>query len=175
MKKLFAGGLFVMGVASLPVGISTGQTPSTPPVHDYGSDPRQVTLRKFFRRWECPAERYSTTFIEAADAYQLDWRLLPSISFVESTGGKSAPNNNLFGWDSGRAQFASPADGIHTVGYRLSHSDLYRFKNLDGVLLTYNPNPDYVQLVKSVMRRIHPTPKMALAVAVQNSRNRTPM
>ena len=173
MKKFFAGGLFVMGVASLPVGISPGQTHERP-IHDYSNDPRQITLRNFFRRWECPAERYATTFIEAADDYKLDWRLLPSISFVESTGGKEARNNNLFGWDSGRAQFTSPGAGIHTVGYQLSHSDLYRSKSLDGLLITYNPNPDYAQVVKSVMRRIHPTGHVA-ARPDQNSRNLTPM
>ncbi|HTS62601.1 MAG TPA: hypothetical protein VMH28_11295 [Candidatus Acidoferrales bacterium] len=173
MKKLVAGGLFMMGVASMPVALSPGQ--SVPqPVRDYSKDARMHTLRNFFRRWECPAERYSETFIEAADVYQLDWRLLPSICFVESTGGKSAPNNNMFGWDSGRAQFPTPAAGIHSVGYQLSHSDIYRAKSLDRLLLTYNPNPDYVQLVKSVMRRIHPSPKVA-ALPDSYSRNRTPM
>jgi len=155
MKKLVASGILMMGVASLPVGISTSK--AAEPVHDYSTDLRFHTLRNFFRRLECPAERYCTTFLEAADAYNLDWRLLPSISFVESTGGKAARNNNLFGWDSGRAQFPSPAAGIHMVGYQLSHSYLYKSKSLDGLLATYNPDPDYVQLVKSVMRRIAPT------------------
>ena len=173
MRKWFAGSLFVMGVASLPMGISTGQT-TVHPKRDYSDDPRQITLRNFFRRWECPAERYASTFIEAADVYHLDWRLLPSISFVESTGGKEAPNNNMFGWDSGRAQFPSPSAGIHTVGYQLSHSGLYRAKSLDNLLFTYNPNPDYVQLVKTVMRRIHSTGYVA-ALSDQKSRNRTPM
>jgi len=159
MKKLVASGIFMMGVASLPVGTSTAIP--TPPVRDYNADPRFHTLRNFFRKLECPAERYCATFLEAADAYKLDWRLLPSISFVESTGGKAARNNNMFGWDSGRAQFTSPAAGIHLVGYQLSHSYLYRSKSLDGLLSTYNPDPDYVQLVKSVMRRIAPTWKIA--------------
>jgi hypothetical protein len=173
MKKLFAGGLFVMGVASLPVGISPGQTHPTH-VHDYSNDPRQITLRNFFHRWECPAERYSMTFIEAADDYNLDWRLLPSLCFVESTGGKDIRNNNMFGWDSGRAQFTSPLAGIHAVGYRLSHSNLYRSKSLEGLLFTYNPDPDYVQVVKSVMRRIHPTVQVA-ALPDHYSNSRTPM
>jgi flagellum-specific peptidoglycan hydrolase FlgJ len=92
--------------------------------------------------------------VEAADRYDLDWRLLPSISYVESTGGKSAPNNNLFGWDSGRAQFASPAASIHEVGYQLSHSALYRDKDTDGILATYNSDAEYAAKVKLVMRSI---------------------
>ena len=83
--------------------------------------------------------------------------LLPSLSFVESTGGKSAHNNNLFGWDSGHAQFASPVAGIHAVGYRLSHSELYKDKELDKLLATYNPHAGYGRKVKSVMRRIAPS------------------
>ena len=156
MKKLFAGGLFVMGVASLPVGISPGQTHPVH-VHDYSNDPRQITLRNFFHRWECPAERYATTFIEAADDYNLDWRLLPSLSFVESTGGKDARNNNLFGWDSGRAHFPNPIAAIHAVGYKLANSILYKDKSLDRLLATYNPKLEYAQKVKSVMRRISPS------------------
>ena len=91
---------------------------------------------------------------ETADTYTLDWRLLPSISYLESTGGKAGRNNNIFGWDSGRARFSTPAAGIYAVGYRLAYSGLYRDKSLDEVLTTYNPDAAYGRKVKSVMRRI---------------------
>ena len=142
-------------MVSLPVALSPSQ--SAPRTNDYRNDPRLETLRNFFRDAECPAEHYATAFLEAADHYELDWRLLPSLSFVESTGGKSARHNNLFGWDSGRAHFSSPVAGIHEVGYRLSHSDLYKHKELDKLLATYNPNVDYGRKVKSVMRQIAPS------------------
>jgi hypothetical protein len=89
-----------------------------------------------------------------ADEYELDWRLLPSLSFIESTGGKASHNNNLFGWDSGRAHFSSPTEAIRRVGSHLAHSSLYRSKSLDGILTTYNHNQAYAQKVKSVMRQI---------------------
>ena len=114
------------------------------------------TLRNFFHEFACPAERYSAAFLEAADTYDLDWRLLPSLSFIETTGGKRARNNNLFGWDSGRAQFPTPTAGIHAVGYRLKHSRLYKNKVLDDLLAVYNHDADYGPKVKSVMRRISP-------------------
>jgi hypothetical protein len=120
------------------------------------NDPRLGTLQRFFRQCGCPAEAYTVEFLAAADAYNLDWRLLPSISFVESTGGKATQHNNMFGWDQGRAQFASPEDGIYEVGYRLANSETYRDKNLDTVLTTYNPVGPYAQKVRSVMRRISP-------------------
>ena len=154
MRRWISGGLVVFaGMVTLPDRVSPKQAYQTP-APDYRGDPRLETLQRFFQKAGCPAEAYSSAFLEAADVYDLDWRLLPSISFVESTGGKVAPNNNLFGWDSGRAQFDSPTAGIHKVGYQLAHSDLYRNKDIDGILATYNPNADYAAKVKWVMRHI---------------------
>jgi len=155
MRKLLSGGLvFFAGIVS-PVAVCTRQIPATP-APDYRNDSRFQALSRFFDKLDCPAREYVAVFLEAADDFNLDWRLLPSLSYVESTGGKAARNNNLFGWDSGRAQFSSPEAGIHEVAYYLANSPLYRAKNLDGVLATYNPDTEYAQKVKSVMRRIAP-------------------
>jgi hypothetical protein len=155
MLKMMTSGMFVMGLVTAPVVLSPRHAPA--PAPDYRNDPRLETLRTFFRNAACPAVEYAAAFLEAADFNELDWRLLPSLSYVETTGGKSARNNNLFGWDSGRARFPSPIAGIHAVGYRLSHSDLYKDKELDALLATYNPNLEYRRMVKSVMRRIAPS------------------
>jgi hypothetical protein len=141
----------IAGVVSLPApGSMHGERKA--PVADH----RLARLQAFFGKSDCPAKEYSDEFLDAADRYDLDWRLLPSISYVESTGGKSAKNNNLFGWDSGRAIFRTARQGIHEVGYHLTHSHLYRFKNLDQLLATYNPSGEYAQKVKSVMAQIAP-------------------
>ncbi len=154
MRKLLSGGLVVFaGIVSVPAHISLQQTTRVP-VPDYRHDPRLETLRRFFQQSECPVQEYSRTFLEAADTYDLDWRLLPSISFVESTGGKAARHNNFFGWDSGRARFASPAAAIHKVGYQLAHSELYRNKGTDEILAIYNPSAEYAEKVKHIMRQI---------------------
>lgn len=155
MLKIMTSGMFVMGMVTAPVVLSPRQAPTSAPEHR--SDPRLETLRNFFRSAACPAEHYSAAFLAAADNNSLDWRLLPSLSFLETTCGKSARNNNLFGWNSGRSQFTSPIDSIHAVGYRLSHSDLYRDKELDQLLATYNPIAEYARKVKSVMRQIAPS------------------
>src|SRR6185295_5015450 len=127
MRKFLTGSMFFLGVVSLPVAMSPWQS-SAAPRPDYRDDPRLHALRKFFHQGLCPAEHLATVFLEAADAYELDWRLLPSLSFVESTGGKAARYNNMFGWDSGRARFPSASAGIHAVGYTLSHANGYRGK-----------------------------------------------
>src|ERR1039457_1699322 len=155
MMKLITSGVFVAGMAAVPVALSPHRAPT--PAPEYRRDPRLQTLRNFFHLAHCPADRYAAPFLEAADRNELDWRLLPSLSFVESTGGKFSRDNNLFGWDSGRTHFPSAEEGIHAVGYRLSHSDLYKDKELDEILSTYNPNVEYGRRVKSVMRRIAPS------------------
>jgi len=138
-------------MVSLPGHISVNQTERVP-VPDYRNDPRSHSIRRFFEKFECPAQEYARAFVEIADTYNLDWRLLPSISYVESTGGKTAPYNNMFGWDGGRARFPNAIAGIEQVASRLANSELYRNKNVDQILATYNPVPEYVFKVKSVMR-----------------------
>lgn len=155
MIRIISTGVVLAGVVCAPAPISYLQTARTI-LPDFHNDPRLSALRHFFAKADCPALHYSKAFLEAADVYKLDWRLLPSISYVESTGGKFARNNNLFGWDSGKASFSSPIQAIHHVGYRLSHSSRYRAKSVDTVLASYNPDADYAAKVKSVMRRIAP-------------------
>jgi hypothetical protein len=157
MKRLLSNGLvFLGGLVAVAVPASQCEMVQRTPPQDYRSDPRLVRLRTFFVKMDCPARAYAREFLEAADQYHLDWRLLPSISFIESTGGKMAQNNNFFGWDSGAAHFDSPEAGIYTVGYQLSHSRLYRWKDLDAILATYNPYDQYGAKVKSVMQQIAP-------------------
>jgi len=157
MRKMFASGMVMFaGMVSAPPG-TVPDPASSQPAPDYRDDPRFQSLTRFFHKADCPAEKYSAEFLRAADANALDWRLLPSLSFVETSGGKGARNNNLFGWNSGRAHFPSPVAGIHAVGYLLKHSSVYRNKKLDSILAVYNPVEQYADRVKSVMRRISPT------------------
>jgi hypothetical protein len=156
MRKILSGGLAVFaGVVSVPAPGSL-HAERAPASERRQTDSRLERLKAFFVKFDCPAKEYSGDFIAAAERYDLDWRLLPSISYLESTGGKTAKNNNLFGWDCGRASFSSAAAGIQEVGRRLARSSRYRSKNLDQLLATYNPVGDYAQKVKRIMQRIAP-------------------
>jgi len=149
MLKLVSSGLVVFaGVVCAPATVSPLQYSQGAEARP---DARVTAVRGFFERTGCPASRYSQTFLEAADSYGLDWRLLPSISFVESTGGKAAPYNNIFGWDNGRSRFSSPTAAIWGVAYQLGQYGLYRDNQL---LALYNPDPTYSAKVKNVMRQI---------------------
>ena len=76
---------------------------------------------------------------------------------VESTGGKFALNNNMFGWGEGPTAFSHPREGIYHVAERLARSRLYRDKELPSQLLTYNPRPAYASRVQRVMRMLELT------------------
>lgn len=115
-------------------------------------DPRLTQIKHFFERYDCPLAPFADEFLQQADSNRLDWRLLPSLSFIESSGGKYLRNNNVFGWNSCRTRFPSVRAGIGIVASELGRSNLYKDKPLDQVLRTYNPYPNYGKRVKAVMR-----------------------
>src|SRR4051812_33310029 len=111
MRRLLSTGLAVFaGMVSIPLAVAPQG--ESEPVADYRQDPRFEKLKAFFRKANCPAQYYASVFLDAADRYDLDWRLLPSLSFIESTGGKLAKKNNFFGWNSAGPGFRTPGAGI---------------------------------------------------------------
>lgn len=119
-------------------------------------DPRLARLREFFLKHDSPAYALAVDFLNAADGNGLDWRLLPTIALVESGGGRACRKNNIFGWDSGRQGFPSVSAGIYTVAERLAESKLYKDKDLNGILRTYNTDARYARTVLSLMEKIGP-------------------
>ncbi|MDQ2775463.1 MAG: hypothetical protein M3Y57_11200 [Acidobacteriota bacterium] len=119
-------------------------------------DPRTVRLTRFFSHLHCPVLSLADDFIHEADNNHLDWRLLPSISVIESGGGKAYRNNNIFGWNKGAQFFPTIRSGIKEVAYKLGRSPLYKNRDSVGKLRVYNPEDGYVQTVVTVMNRISP-------------------
>jgi len=146
--------LICAGLLGLPAVPSFAQPPSQTV---YKNDPRLPALEAFFRYAHSSLLSLAPEFLEAADRHGLDWRLLPSISMVETGCGRTAVGRNIFGWDSGRKQFASFREAIHLVAYRLGESKLYHGKDLGRILATYNPRPEYARLVRSVMKQLGPS------------------
>ena len=127
-----------------------------PPSKPVSPDPRTVRLEHFLATLHCPVEKMAGDFVRAADTNHLDWRLLPSIAVIESSGGKVYRNNNIFGWDNGDSQFSSIRAGLDWVASRLGNSPIYRNRDVMGKLRLYNPDEAYPGRVVSVMRRISP-------------------
>ena len=119
-------------------------------------EPRTARLQEYLEKRDLPVKVYAEDFIRAADENTLDWRLLPSISIVESTGGKHFKNNNVFGWANGEKRFGSVRHGIYRVAHHLGHGRPYRGKDLASKLATYNTNPEYRTKVMLLMKQIGP-------------------
>ncbi len=64
------------------------------------ADTRIRILRDYLAQYNSPLVSSSQTFIKAADKYNIDWRLVASISGVESTFAQQLPYNsyNAWGW-----------------------------------------------------------------------------
>jgi hypothetical protein len=125
------------------------------PLH-YDEDPRLARLREFFLKYDSPVHYLAAEFLDAADENGLDWRLLPTIAMVESGGGRDHTKNNIFGWASCRRGFPSVREGIHTVASRLANSRLYKGKDLEGILRTYNRRKTYRHIVLALMKTLGP-------------------
>lgn len=151
MKRWMTKGLVLCSFFLPPAATTRAEVPLE---KHYTGDTRFQRIKSFFKRRACPMERYAADLVAAADAHQLDWRLLPSLALVESSGGKAYKNNNVFGWDSCRQRFPSVQAGIHIVAERLANSPYYKGKSLEGKLRTYNRNPRYAAVVKRVMAQL---------------------
>lgn len=67
------------------------------------SDPKILAMRKFLIDYNSPMYLYADVFVNQAQRYGLDWRLVASISGVESAFGNITPRgtNNAWGWKGG--------------------------------------------------------------------------
>ena len=95
----------------------------------------------------------------------LDWRLLPAIAMIESTGGKFACKNashSFFGWGSCKISFSSDEEAIEIVAWNLGGNNpatasYYADKTTKEILRKYNPPhivPNYTAKVIRVMNII---------------------
>jgi hypothetical protein len=156
MKKFCFRSLCVFaGLSVVPATVMQAehQVPQSRPSIE---DPRLNALRKFFHTVDCPLGPVADVFVAEADSHNLDWRLLPSLAIIESSGGKASRGNNIFGWANGHAAFPTLGAAIHHVARTLSDGKGYRNKSLLGILRTYNPNAGYAEKVQSVMAQIAP-------------------
>ena len=158
LKRILPSGFFICaGVLSIAAASAAVDQEDVTKVRKK-TDFRESLLKKFFKDNHCPAEKYSGLFLKEADEHGLDWRLLPSLSFVESGGGRVTRNNNIFGWANGKHKFDSISEAIHHVAAVLSQGKHYRGKDLEAKLFAYNRRASYSQTILSLMSRIAPDP-----------------
>lgn len=80
-------------------------------------DYRVINLRNFLEKYNSPLAIYAEDIVKYADKNNIDYRLVPAISGVESTFGKKIPYDsyNAYGWANGDYKFESWSDSIATV------------------------------------------------------------
>ncbi len=109
------------------------------------SDGRALLIQRFFEGYNAPLAKYADTFVEVADRYHLDYRLLPAISMQESNGGKRIPknSNNPFGYGiygSKILRFTSFDQAIAAVGQGLRQNYIDRgLKTPSQIMTKYTP------------------------------------
>lgn len=109
-------------------GVPSGLTPTLSKLEAKRLDPRAKILADYFYKYNSPLEYQAQDFVDAADKYNLNWKLVPAISGVESTFGKASYGYNAWGWGIYGNQalgFNSWKDGIYTVsgGLRENYID----------------------------------------------------
>ena len=138
-------------------------------------DDRAAKIDAYYAKYDLPLAGYGTVMVMAADENQLDWRLLPALAMIETTGGKfhcKKVANNDFGWASCKVGFQSREQAIHSIaehlaGNRSATAHYYVGKDTREIIETYNPPsivPDYADKVMGVMKKIGETQtELALA------------
>jgi hypothetical protein len=93
-------------------------------------DPRVKVLRDYLKGKNSPLSENAQDFVEAADKYNMDWRLVAAISGLESSFGRAYPEGTFNGWGWGYSkggvkQFASWKEAIYEInkGLRKNYAD----------------------------------------------------
>lgn len=82
---------------------------------DVAVDTRIERLRTFLASYDSPLQGEAKTFVEKADKYNLDWKLVPAIAGAESTFGKAIPAGSFNAW--GWGIFTGAQDGVHFTSW----------------------------------------------------------
>jgi hypothetical protein len=134
------------------------------------SDSRVRILREYLEKYNSPLVPYAGTFVENADKYNLDWKLVAAISGVESTFGREIPNDSYNGWGWGiygdnMIRFSSWNEGIQTIseGIRTKYMDKWGAKDVYEIGRLYAASPTWAQRVESIMNSIDNFNKLSLA------------
>ncbi len=125
-------------------------------------DYRVYKLRSYLDEHNSPLADHSEEFIEYADSYNLDWRMVAAITGVESTFGKRIPANsyNAYGWANGEYKFSSWEDSIGHVSMTLKTKYIEKgATSISKIARRYAPpSKTWGSKVKFFMKRIDPLP-----------------
>jgi len=145
-------------------------------VAEKAPDSRSKILKEYLGQYNSPLVPYASNFVEIADKYNLDWKLVIAISGVESTFGREIPYESFNGWGWGiygdnLIRFSSWTAGIETVseGLRTSYINKWGARSVSEIGKFYAASPTWVQRVDYFMRKISEFKDQKLAVSLSLS------
>lgn len=95
-------------------------------------------VRNFMEKRNAPLKANAEDFVRAAEIYKIDYRLLPAISIVESSGGRRLFRQyNPFGW--GKSGYPSFKAAIYDVSRGMSRYYAAGLKTPSAIGKRYNP------------------------------------
>ena len=154
--------IFILSAGEISAAVSVAGSSATLKKSQVNSDYRVRVLRAYLSKHNSPLAEYAGYFVETADKYNIDWRLVPAISGVESTFGKRIPANsfNAYGWANGAYKFKSWEDSIEIVTKALREKYIDRgAPSIAKIARRYAPpSSTWAGNVKFFMRKIEPLP-----------------
>lgn len=145
------------GFASADFRVADGSAQLRKP-SDQSVDLRVSQLRAFLEKYNSPLVPYAGKFIAEADKNGLDWRLVASITGVESTFGKQIPYNsfNAYGWVNGDYNFQSWPASIEIVSKTLRENYINKGAvSIDQIARRYAPpSTTWAWKVRYFMKKI---------------------
>ena len=110
------------------------------------ADPRALQVYYFLKKYDSPLQGSAVDFVEIADKYRVDWKVLVSITGVESTFGKNIAQDsfNPFGYmcKNGVCYFNSFREAIEQTAKTISHDRAYseyrRTRQVYDLAVPYN-------------------------------------
>jgi len=125
-------------------------------------DARTEIVRQFFERYNSPLEPFSSIVVETADAYGIDFRLIPAIAMQESNLCKKIPTDSYNCWGFGIygqkvTRFSDYEEGIVAVTKTLALK--YKTDGLDTpeeIMQRYTPrsNGSWADSVEYFMNQL---------------------
>ncbi len=141
------------------------------------ADQRTAYLQSYLERYDSPLAPFAKDFVEQADKYQLDWKLLPAIAGLESGFGKNIPaySYNAWGWGiygNSTLRFNSWPEAIETISKGIRQGYLGDNPQSDPFVIgpTYAASPTWAIRVNGFMLSIEAyslrDPKSSLSLAL---------
>lgn len=162
MRKIIYLVLFLFITAPRPVQAYVAENSAQMKKgEDTKTDTRKLILKYFLDKKQSPLTNYTEKIIQESDKNNLDWRLIPAITGVESSFGKRIPYNsyNAYGWANGNYSFNSWDNSIEIVSDTLNNKYVKRgARKITSIAKRYAPpSPTWASKVIYFVNQIDPS------------------